>query len=101
MKGIKIAAPLIVALSVCSLTCQKAAQTNSSAISTNAVNSSSGEKKSAASQPPAAPQTQLKVGDPAPDFTLTDTEGQQIKLSDFRGKKNVVLAFYVLAFTGG
>ena len=41
-----------------------------------------------------APKTQLKVGDPAPDFTL-------VKLSDFRGKKNVVLAFYILAFTGG
>lgn len=50
---------------------------------------------------PAAPQTSLKVGDTAPDFTLTDTEGKQVKLSDFRGKKNVVLAFYVLAFTGG
>ena len=48
-----------------------------------------------------APQTQLKVGDRAPDFELTDTEGQKVKLSDFRGKKNVVLAFYVLAFTGG
>ena len=50
---------------------------------------------------PSAPQTQLKVGDTAPDFTLNDTEGQPVKLSDFRGKKNVVLAFYVLAFTGG
>ena len=48
-----------------------------------------------------APKTQLKVGDTAPDFTLTDTEGKAVKLSDFRGKKNVVLAFYVLAFTGG
>jgi cytochrome oxidase Cu insertion factor (SCO1/SenC/PrrC family) len=47
------------------------------------------------------PKTQLKVGQPAPDFTLTDTEGKPVKLSDFRGKKNVVLAFYVLAFTGG
>jgi cytochrome oxidase Cu insertion factor (SCO1/SenC/PrrC family) len=67
----------------------------------------------AAAQPPAAspaatpaprpqmPQTHLKVGDPAPDFTLPDTKGQTVKLSDFRGKKNVVLAFYVLAFTGG
>ena len=50
---------------------------------------------------PAAPQTHLKVGDAAPDFTLRDTEGKEVKLSDFRGKKNVVLAFYVLAFTGG
>lgn len=38
---------------------------------------------------------------PAPDFELTDTEGQTVRLSDFRGKKNVVLALYVLAFTGG
>jgi peroxiredoxin len=43
----------------------------------------------------------LKVGDKAPDFTLTDTTGQPVRLGDFRGKKNVVLAFYVLAFTGG
>ena len=52
-------------------------------------------------QRPQMPQTHLKVGDPAPDFTLPDTKGQPVKLSDFRGKKNVVLAFYVLAFTGG
>jgi cytochrome oxidase Cu insertion factor (SCO1/SenC/PrrC family) len=50
---------------------------------------------------PAPPKTHLKVGQPAPEFTLTDTEGKEVKLSDFRGKKNVVLAFYVLAFTGG
>ena len=55
----------------------------------------------AAQQQPAAPKTQLKVGDTAPDFTLNDTEGKPVKLSDFRGKRNVVLAFYVLAFTGG
>ena len=54
-----------------------------------------------AQQPPAAPKTHLKVGDPAPDFTLSNTKGEKVKLSDFRGKKNVVLAFYVLAFTGG
>ena len=51
--------------------------------------------------PPAPPATHLKVGDTAPDFTLTDTSGKPVKLSDFRGKKSVVLAFYVLAFTGG
>lgn len=50
---------------------------------------------------PAPPTTHLKVGDMAPDFTLTDTSGKPVKLSDYRGKKNVVLAFYVLAFTGG
>jgi len=47
------------------------------------------------------PKTQLKVGDEAPDFTLPSTTGQQVKLSDFRGKKNVVLAFFPAAFTGG
>ena len=50
---------------------------------------------------PAPPATHLKVGMQAPDFTLNDTAGKPVKLSDFRGKKNVVLAFYVLAFTGG
>jgi peroxiredoxin len=52
-----------------------------------------------AQQPPV--KTHLKVGDPAPDFTLRATDGKTYKLSDFKGKKNVVLAIYVLAFTGG
>jgi peroxiredoxin len=43
----------------------------------------------------------LKVGDRAPDFALPDQNGNVVKLSDYLGKKNVVLAFYVLAFTGG
>jgi peroxiredoxin Q/BCP len=47
------------------------------------------------------PKTHLKVGDPAPDFSLRATDGKTYKLSDFKGKKNVVLAIYVLAFTGG
>jgi cytochrome oxidase Cu insertion factor (SCO1/SenC/PrrC family) len=55
----------------------------------------------AGAQQPAPPKSQLKVGDAAPDFTLTDTAGKPVKLSDFKGKKSVVLAFYVLAFTGG
>ena len=52
------------------------------------------------SQQPVA-KTHLKAGDRAPDFELKDQNGQTVKLSKFRGKKNVVLAFYVLAFTGG
>lgn len=47
------------------------------------------------------PDPTIKVGNTAPDFTLTDQNGKKIKLSDFRGKKNVVLAFYIFAFTGG
>jgi AhpC/TSA family len=47
------------------------------------------------------PKLTLKVGDPAPDFTLLSDEWKTVKLSDFHGKKNVLLAVYVLAFTGG
>lgn len=54
----------------------------------------------ALAQQPEPPKTNLKVGQPAPEFVLTDTGGKEIKLSDFKGKKNVVLAFYVLAFGG-
>ena len=52
----------------------------------------------AAQQPP---KTNLKVGDMAPDFTLPSTTGKPVKLSDFRGKSAVVLAFFPAAFTGG
>ena len=55
----------------------------------------------AAPAAPAPPPSKFKVGDVAPDFELVDTNRNKVKLSDFRGKKNVVLAFYVLAFTGG
>lgn len=41
-----------------------------------------------------------RVGDPAPDFTLLDQDRNRVSLHDLRGS-NVVLAFYVLAFTGG
>jgi AhpC/TSA family len=45
-----------------------------------------------------------KVGDLAPDFSLKYSDGhdlKEIKLSQYRGQKQVVLAFYVFAFTGG
>ena len=40
------------------------------------------------------------VGSAAPDFTLKDQNGQHVTLSDFRGRKNVLLVFFPLAFTG-
>jgi len=47
------------------------------------------------------PKTSLKVGDEAPDFTLNATTGGKVKLSDYRGKNIVILAFFPAAFTGG
>ena len=47
------------------------------------------------------PPPKIKVGDMAPDFTLEDQNGKKVSLHDFRGKKNVALAFYIFAFTGG
>ena len=61
----------------------------------------------AQAKPDAKPQPappRLKIGDMAPDFTLLEYDGQKVKpvsLHDYRGKKNVALAFYVFAFTGG
>lgn len=42
----------------------------------------------------------VDVGDLAPDFTLTDQDRQPVTLSGFRGRKNVVVVFYPLSFTG-
>ena len=42
----------------------------------------------------------VEVGAEAPDFTLKDQNNQEVRLSDFRGAKNVLLVFYPLAFTG-
>ncbi len=55
---------------------------------------------SASAQTP-APKTHLKVGDKPPDFTLPATTGGNISLSQYLGKKIVVLAFYPAAFSGG
>jgi peroxiredoxin Q/BCP len=44
---------------------------------------------------------ELKVGDNAPDFTLQGTDGKTHKLSDYRGKKAVVVAWFPKAFTQG
>ena len=43
----------------------------------------------------------LSPGDPAPDFQLTGSDGRQYKLSDFKDKQAVVIAWFPKAFTGG
>ncbi len=50
-----------------------------------------------------APRSQaaLKVGDPAPDFTLPGHDRRPVRLADFRGHNSVILAFYVKASTPG
>ena len=55
----------------------------------------------AAEKPDSVPPPKIKVGDMAPNFTLEDQNGKKVSLRDFRGKKNVALAFYIFAFTGG
>jgi thioredoxin-dependent peroxiredoxin len=47
------------------------------------------------------PAPELKVGDPAPDFSLQASDGKTYKLSDFKGKQAVVLAWFPKAFTQG
>jgi peroxiredoxin len=56
---------------------------------------------STAAQKEQVAKVSLKVGDTAPDFTLLSDQWKPVKLSDYKGKKNVLLAVYVLAFTGG
>lgn len=55
-------------------------------------------------KPAPPPPMKIRVGDMAPDFTLLAFDGKELKkvsLHDYRGNKNVALAFYVFAFTGG
>jgi mycoredoxin-dependent peroxiredoxin len=42
----------------------------------------------------------IAVGDQAPDFVLKDQNNQEVRLSDFRDRRNVLVVFYPLAFTG-
>ncbi len=61
------------------------------------------DNKAQTNKPAPAPM-KLNVGDVAPDFKLQYFDGSGLKdvsLSQYRGKSNVVLAFYIFAFTGG
>ncbi|HEX3725565.1 MAG TPA: redoxin domain-containing protein, partial [Pirellulales bacterium] len=46
-------------------------------------------------------RAELKVGDPAPDFTLRGSDGKDYSLAQFAGKQAVVVAWFPKAFTGG
>ena len=50
---------------------------------------------------PGGTPVELKVGDPAPDFSLQASDGKTYKLSDFKGKKAVVIAWFPKALTAG
>jgi cytochrome oxidase Cu insertion factor (SCO1/SenC/PrrC family) len=43
---------------------------------------------------PATDLNRIKIGEPAPDFTLQKQDGRNVSLSDYRGQRNVVLVFY-------
>lgn len=43
----------------------------------------------------------IEVGEAAPDFTLQDYDGRQVRLRDFKGKKNVLMVFYCKDSTSG
>ena len=47
------------------------------------------------------PGPELKAGDAAPEFSLAGSDGKTHKLSDYKGKQAVVLAWFPKAFTGG
>ena len=43
----------------------------------------------------------IETGKLAPDFTLIDHNGDEVTLSSYKNKKNVILSFHILSFTGG
>lgn len=68
--------------------------------SANAVAQSSGDKVYQVGQlKPVDSETKLKVGDKAPDFTLPAISGEKVSLSQYLGKKNVVISFVPAAWT--
>ena len=46
-------------------------------------------------------QRELKLGEAAPDFALSNIEGKRVQLNDYRGKKHVALVFYPALFRAG
>ena len=46
------------------------------------------------------PAMALEVGEKAPDFLLHSTVGETVRLSDYQGKKHVLLFFFLAAFSG-
>jgi len=72
------------------------------ALTMSSVGSMAAQTKPGAGETPALQMP--KVGEMAPDFTLKYFDGNDLKdvsLSQYRGKKNVVVAFFIFAFTGG
>ncbi|MBI4525270.1 MAG: redoxin domain-containing protein [Deltaproteobacteria bacterium] len=61
-------------------------------LSSNAAHGQLGPKDGA--KLPPTDLERVKVGDPAPDFTLENMDEKRISLSDFRGRKNAILVFY-------
>ncbi|TVM32298.1 peroxiredoxin [Oceanidesulfovibrio marinus] len=69
------------------------------ALAANATRPNSDELYQVGHLPPTDSELKVKVGDMAPDFTLPSIQGEDVTLSDYRGKKNVVLSFVPAAFT--
>jgi peroxiredoxin Q/BCP len=55
----------------------------------------------ATSWPTAGAPVELKVGDPAPEYVLPGSDGVTYRLSDYKNKQTVVLAWFAKAFSGG